>query len=90
MILGSGEIQTSSVRIAFKTGTATYLVLIPQGGSDAAISHRCPGEGVTLELMKTILNFLVNRVTYNVPNQDLGYSLAKIPTLPKSGFVMQI
>ena len=73
----------------FQDWNSNLFGFIPQGGSDAAISHRCPGEGVTLELMKTFLNFLVNLVTYNVPNQDLSYSLAKIPTLPKSGFVMQ-
>ncbi|WP_407270291.1 cytochrome P450 [Radiobacillus sp. PE A8.2] len=61
---------------------------IPHGGGDPAKGHRCPGEGVTVEVMKTTLDFLVNKIDFQVPTQDLNYSLDEMPTLPKSGFVM--
>ncbi|WP_400243616.1 cytochrome P450 [Niallia sp. JL1B1071] len=61
---------------------------IPQGGGDPAKGHRCPGEGVTVELMKEVLRALSTKMEYDVPNQDLQYNLSKMPTLPKSGFIM--
>lgn len=61
---------------------------IPHGGGDSSITHRCPGEGITIEIMKTSLDFLVNKIEFEVPEQDLNYSLSKIPTLPESGFIM--
>ncbi len=38
--------------------------------------------------MKTSIDFLVNNIEFEVQDQDLSYSLEKMPTLPKSGFVM--
>lgn len=38
--------------------------------------------------MKATLDFLVNKIEYDVPNQNLSYDLGKIPTFPESGFVM--
>ena len=61
---------------------------IPQGGGDPSKGHRCPGEGITIEIMKTTLDFLINKIDYYVPNQNLSYSLSKIPTFPESGFIM--
>lgn len=62
--------------------------LLPQGGGDPNTGHRCPGELITLELMKETIDFLVNEIEYTVPKQNLNVSLTKIPTLPESGFVM--
>ncbi len=61
---------------------------IPQGGGYTAITHRCPGEGITVEVMKTVVDFLVRRIHYTVPKQVLSYPLNKIPTLVESGFIM--
>lgn len=61
---------------------------IPQGGGNSATGHRCPGEGVTKEVMKASLDFLVNGIDYNVPAQDLSYSPSRMPTLPKSKFII--
>ncbi|MBL4933089.1 cytochrome P450 [Clostridium paridis] len=61
---------------------------MPQGGGDPSISHRCPGEGITVEVMKTFLNILISKIDYQVPSQNLSYNLSRIPTLPESGFVM--
>lgn len=57
---------------------------IPQGGGDHYLHHRCAGEWITIELMKTSVRFLLE-LPYSVPEQDLGYGLRQIPTLPRSG-----
>ncbi|RSD29098.1 cytochrome P450 [Mesobacillus subterraneus] len=61
---------------------------IPQGGGDPAKGHRCPGEGITIEVMKETVAFLVNDIEFHVPEQDLNYSLVRMPTLPESGFII--
>jgi fatty-acid peroxygenase len=72
----------------FKDWKGGQFEFIPQGGGDSAKGHRCPGEGFTVELMKISMDFLVNKIEYEIPEQDLSYSLGKMPTLPKSGFIM--
>ncbi|WMJ88809.1 cytochrome P450 [Anaerocolumna sp. MB42-C2] len=61
---------------------------IPQGGGDYYDGHRCPGEMVVIEIMKASLGYMANKINYNVPRQNLTYSLKRIPTLPKSRFVI--
>lgn len=61
---------------------------VPQGGADPHTGHRCAGERVTVELLKSALRTLT-RVTYDVPEQDLSYPLSRIPTRPRSGFVLE-
>jgi len=72
----------------FKDWDEDLFKFIPQGGGDPAKTHRCPGEGITIEVMKKSLDFLVNQIEFEVPNQDLSFNLDRMPTLPKSGFVM--
>lgn len=72
----------------FKDKEENLYDFIPQGGGDPAKGHRCPGEGIVVELMKTSLDFLVNHIEFEVPHQDLTFSLAKMPTRPESGFIM--
>lgn len=62
---------------------------LPQGGGDYHDGHRCAGEWITIELMKISLEFLAKRITYDVPEQDLSYSMSRMPTLPKSRFMME-
>jgi fatty-acid peroxygenase len=62
---------------------------LPQGGGDYHDGHRCAGEWITIELMKVSLSFLAKRIAYDVPDQDLSYSMSRIPTLPKSRFLMK-
>ncbi|MEW5354107.1 cytochrome P450 [Streptomyces sp. 16-176A] len=61
--------------------------LIPQGGGDPRTGHRCPGEGVVLGLLETLAVRLA-RLEYEVPEQDLRIPLRRIPTRPRSGFVI--
>lgn len=73
----------------FKERENNLFDFIPQGGGDPNTGHRCPGEGITTEIMKASLDFLVNKVEFEVPDQDLSYSLSKMPTLLKNGFVIK-
>lgn len=62
---------------------------IPQGGGDYSLGHRCAGEWVTIEIMKVSLHFLANQITYEIPDQDLSYSLVNMPSKPRSNMIMQ-
>nr|WP_314460203.1 cytochrome P450 [uncultured Clostridium sp.] len=73
----------------FEEQKARTFSFIPQGGGDPGKGHRCPGEGITIEIMKASLNFLINKIDFEVPEQDLRYNLSRIPTLPESGFIMK-
>ncbi|QGG58624.1 cytochrome P450 [Paenibacillus sp. B01] len=57
---------------------------VPQGGGGHDAGHRCAGEWITLEIMKESLDFLANRLAYELPEQDLSFSLGDIPSLPHS------
>ncbi|MGI5400996.1 cytochrome P450 [Streptomyces sp. CA-135486] len=61
--------------------------LIPQGGGAVDAGHRCPGEDVTLALLSTLIPRLA-RLRYAVPRQDLRIPLSRVPTRPRSGFVL--
>ncbi|WP_339262934.1 cytochrome P450 [Solibacillus sp. FSL W7-1472] len=72
----------------FENWDGSPFSFIPQGGGDYYLGHRCAGEWVTIEMMKVSLDFLVNQMTYDVPEQDLSYSKVSIPSLPKSKVVI--
>lgn len=61
---------------------------IPQGGGDYVANHRCAGEWITIALMKATLRFLTQAITYDVPPQNLKVSLSRLPTIPKSRFIL--
>ncbi|MFD6109081.1 cytochrome P450 [Streptomyces yangpuensis] len=59
--------------------------LVPQGGGDAAVGHRCPGEDITVTLLAALVTELAG-LDVTVPDQDLTIPLSRMPTLPRSGF----
>lgn len=61
---------------------------ISQGGGDHHESHRCPGEWITIELMKRAVTLLTMAMDYDVPEQDLRVDLSRMPAIPKSRFVI--
>ncbi|MDQ0231829.1 cytochrome P450 [Metabacillus malikii] len=63
---------------------------IPQGGGDYVMGHRCAGEWVTIEIMKESLDFLLNSLEYEIPEQDLSYSMTSIPSIPHSKIVLKM
>jgi fatty-acid peroxygenase len=73
----------------FKGWEGNLFDLIPQGGGDPYTGHRCPGESVTIQVLKSSFDFLTNHMDYEVVrDQDLSYSLVRMPSLPKSRFVI--
>lgn len=61
---------------------------IPQGGGDFELGHRCAGEWLTIEVMKTAVRLLVSAMEYDVPQQDLRIDLTRMPAIPASRFVL--
>ncbi len=59
--------------------------LIPQGGGDYWLNHRCAGERISLALMEEATRFLTRDVVYEVPPQDLDLDWRSMPGLPKGG-----
>ncbi|WP_010098339.1 cytochrome P450 [Ornithinibacillus scapharcae] len=72
----------------FRNRKENFYEFIPQGGGDYYRGHRCPGEWLTIEFMKILANFIVNKVEYSIPRQEHRYSMIRIPSLPKSGLIM--
>ena len=63
--------------------------LIPQGAGDHRADHRCPGEWLTIMLMKTAVRQLTQTLDFAVESQDLGLRMTRIPTRPASGLVIR-
>ncbi|WJY26923.1 cytochrome P450 [Sporosarcina trichiuri] len=72
----------------FAADTVTPFNFVPQGGGDHATGHRCPGEWATVEVMKVTLDYLANKMEYDVPDQDLSYSMSSIPSIPQSEIIL--
>ena len=64
--------------------------LVAQGAGDYLTGHRCPGEAMTVELVKSALHLLASEVVYTVPRQDLRIDMARMPTLPASGLRIEV
>lgn len=62
--------------------------LIPQGAGDLEFGHRCAGEGITTQMMRISLEYLL-RLDYDVPDQDLNYKLNQVPAQPSSKIRLQ-
>lgn len=73
----------------FENWQGSRFDFIPQGGGSYETGHRCAGEWITIEALKLAVTFMARRMRYQVPPQDLSYDLSRMPTLPRSGFVMQ-
>jgi fatty-acid peroxygenase len=51
--------------------------------------HRCPGEWITIELMKQASEVLSRSIGYDVPEQDLRIDYSRLPALPRSRFIIK-
>lgn len=71
----------------FRTWDGNPYRLIPQGAGQVSTAHRCPGEALTLELVKTAVRQLAAG-RYRVPAQDLSISLSQLPSIPRSGLLL--
>lgn len=62
--------------------------LVPQGAGDPATGHRCPGEDITVDLIRRGTRALAAETGMTVPAQDLSIDLTRMPALPRSGFIL--
>lgn len=62
--------------------------LVAQGAGDVVKGHRCPGEWITVELLKRSAHLLTNTMIYDVPAQDLSLDFSRMPAIPESRFIM--
>lgn len=72
----------------FRDWHGSAFDFVPQGGGDYFANHRCPGEEITVAVLKQAIRLLTTAMTYDVPPQDLSMRLNRIPATPKSGFVI--
>ena len=66
----------------FEGWQQTPFNFIPQGGGSYDFGHRCAGEFITIVMMRTTLDFLVNHLEFKVPEQDFGFEFNDIPAVP--------
>ncbi|MBC9175842.1 cytochrome P450 [Pseudoroseomonas ludipueritiae] len=71
----------------FKDWPGHPYTFIPQGAGDFMTGHRCPGEWITIALIKRAVRLLCG-MRYEVPPQDLSISLSEMPAAPRSGLVI--
>ena len=69
----------------FKDWDGSPFDLIPQGGGDYHTNHRCAGEWMTIIIMEETMKYFAERITYDVPEQDLTVDLEKLPGSVASG-----
>ncbi|WP_407362032.1 cytochrome P450 [Pseudomonas luteola] len=72
----------------FLTWDENPFGFVTQGGGDHHQNHRCPGEWITIELLKVAVKALTQWMRYDVPSQDLSIDITRIPALPESRFVI--
>lgn len=66
----------------FEGWQQTPFNFIPQGGGSYDFGHRCAGEFITIVVMRTTLDFLVNHLEFEVPDQDFSFEYNDIPAVP--------
>lgn len=66
----------------FEGWKQTPFNFIPQGGGSYDFGHRCAGEFVTIVIMRSTLDFLINHLEYEVPEQDFSFEFNDIPAVP--------
>ncbi|MGD8176673.1 cytochrome P450 [Marinimicrobium sp. C6131] len=72
----------------FRQWDGSPFNFIPQGGGEHQINHRCPGEWITIDLIKIALDVMLKRMRYDVPAQDLEIDMSRLPALPRSRLVI--
>lgn len=73
----------------FRGWAGDPFALVAQGGGDVAVSHRCPGEDLTVALTAAAVRVLCRETRFRAPPQDLSVSLARMPALPASGLILR-
>ena len=66
----------------------TAFDLIPQGGGDHRVGHRCAGEWMTIDLIEEAARLLSQEMHYEVPPESLRID-RRIPAKPANGFAIR-
>jgi len=72
----------------FASWNGSAYNFITQGCGDPAEGHRCPGQGLTIELLKVSLRMLTRQMEYAVPAPDLRIDPSRMPAQPESRWVI--
>jgi fatty-acid peroxygenase len=73
----------------FSAWSKDPYTFIPQGGGSHQQNHRCPGEWITISLMKTFCDFLVNAIDYELPTKLTQLCTQDLPPIPQRGVVIR-
>ncbi|MFL6167472.1 MAG: cytochrome P450 [Ornithinibacter sp.] len=68
----------------------SIFAFVPQGGGEAAVHHRCPGEPISTRLMAVALDQLTRRMTYTPTKPDAPLDVHRLPALPAHGYRLSI
>lgn len=80
--------QFNPQRFEQEEDDVNQFAMIPQGGSDHATHHRCPGERITLALIDFAVERFTRELDYEIPPQDMAIDLNVMPARPQSGLMM--
>jgi fatty-acid peroxygenase len=72
------------------TGAEWSPPFVPHGGGRPETGHRCPGELVAVGLLALTAARLAELDGRLVRGQDVGWSWARVPALPRSGAVIAL
>jgi fatty-acid peroxygenase len=73
----------------FRNWNGSPFNFIPQGGGEHQTGHRCAGEWMSIGLLKVAFHYLSSRIEFEVLDQDLSYSLSRMPSKIASGFMIR-
>lgn len=74
----------------FNTAVITPYNFIPQGGANAAANHRCPGEAITIALMRAAAQFFAQRLDYRLPPESLQLNMSRMPPIPPNRMLIKV
>jgi fatty-acid peroxygenase len=72
------------------TGAEWSDHFVPQGGGRPDTGHRCPGELIAVGLLALTASRLALLDATASADQDLGWSWRRLPTMPRSGVLMDV
>ena len=72
------------------TGAEWSDHFVPQGGGRPETGHRCPGELVAVGLLGLTASRLALLDVTPTAGQDLGWSWQRMPTMPRSGVILDV
>jgi fatty-acid peroxygenase len=74
---------------AYESHSPQGYDFVPHGGGNASVTHRCPGEAVTVALMEEAIRLLTGSMSYEIPDQKSALNLSRMPALPEKGLRMR-